>query len=62
MKMLQKTLKDLEGKRNYVVACLKEAGMHPIVPEAGYFIAVDWTNFGKLIKHSNKYNSNNRNV
>jgi len=33
----------MQGKRDRMCAVLKEVGLQPIVPEAGYFVLVDTT-------------------
>lgn len=34
---------DLLAKRDYIAQILTEVGMHPVVPEGGYFIMADWS-------------------
>ncbi|XP_046679736.1 kynurenine aminotransferase-like [Homalodisca vitripennis] len=46
--------RELEAKRDYMVALLKEVGMEPTVPQAGYFILADWTELGKKIDLSSE--------
>ncbi|KAG8264253.1 Kynurenine--oxoglutarate transaminase 3 [Homalodisca vitripennis] len=46
--------RELEAKRDYMVALLKEVGMDPTVPQAGYFILADWTELGKKIDLSSE--------
>lgn len=42
---LQTQRSQLEGKRGQLLEILREAGFSPCVPDAGYFILADWTNF-----------------
>lgn len=41
---------ELEGKRDRLAAILLEAGMTPVVPEGGYFMLVDVTPLGELLR------------
>ena len=38
---------ELKPKRDYIVKLLTDAGLKPVVPEGGYFILADFTNFAK---------------
>lgn len=43
---------ELLPKRDRLAAYLKKAGMNPIVPDAGYFMIADFSQFGKNFKIS----------
>lgn len=46
--------RELEGKRDYMVKFLSEAGMKPIIPEGGYFIMADYSPLVKNIDLSSE--------
>ncbi|CAF5118707.1 unnamed protein product, partial [Rotaria socialis] len=43
--------KELLEKRDKLVQVLKECGMKPVIPDGGYFILADFSEFG-LLKHN----------
>jgi len=46
--------KDLASKRDFCVEMLEEVGMHPVVPEGGYFIMADWSSLTDRIDLSSE--------
>ena len=40
---------ELQKKRDYICSMLKNAGMEPVIPEAGYFVMANWSTLGTLI-------------
>merc|ERR1712107_448356 len=46
--------RDLASKRDFCVEMLEEVGMHPVVPEGGYFIMADWSSLTDRIDLSSE--------
>lgn len=51
---LVETVQTLKKKRDEIVGVLKECGLTPIVPEAGYFVIADTSSIGKKFESSDE--------
>lgn len=43
---------ELKVKRDVMADFLQDAGMRPIIPDAGYFMFADWSKLGESCNHS----------
>lgn len=51
--IFSKMTNDLKERRDFMIKIVSEAGMKPIIPQAGIFLIANWRSFGKT-KESNR--------
>lgn len=54
--ILEQRRRETESNRNYLYRILKNVGMTPILSQAGYYLAANWTTIGDKVALDNEKN------